>query len=332
MRFFYPDIEPHEVKIRFVRNGVFFFFIIGTYWVLRLMKDELVFSYCFPNPDIVKVWKTNGLTLTEWWPEGYGRKLQPMLKLYSAGVVFALVMVYTQLIDMFKKHKLFTYFQVFMSAIHFCVAAVLAYSELYGKYAVGKYVLATTGIASYFLIESFGSLVISLFWSFTNSCFKSSEAKRSYAFLIAVAQIGSITGSASVGLPFPNYSFFLLSVLLIGGVAYTVKYIIDVIPEEQLKSDAAEKKQKPDLLAGARLLFTRPYLLGVLVVSTFYEIAKTVIDYEMKTLGNIVMADQSGGFKAFLSTYGVLTNSLAFLIAILGGHQKLSNVTEYALV
>ncbi|MDA8773719.1 hypothetical protein N9N03_01150 [Chlamydiia bacterium] len=315
VRFFYPDIESHEVT-KFGLFAMAFFFIIGTYWVLRLMKDELVFSYCFPNPKEVLNWNIDGLT--EWWPKGYGGRLQPKLKLYSAGVVFALVMVYTQLIDMFKKHKLFYIFSAVYMSLFTCVAGVLVYSELFGKYAAGKTLLATTGIASYFLIESFGSLVISLFWSFTNSCFKSSEAKRSYAFLIAVAQIGSITGSASVGLRLPNSAFFFLSVLLIGGVAYTVKYIIDVVPEEQLKSDATEKKQKPDLLAGARLLFTRPYLLGVLVVSTFYEIAKTVIDYEMKTLGNIVMGASEGGFKAFLSTYGVLTNSLAFLIAILG--------------
>ena len=50
------------------------------------------------------------------------------------------------------------------------------------------------GWISYCAIESFGSVMVSLFWSFANSNISLETAKASYGVMVATAQLGSILG------------------------------------------------------------------------------------------------------------------------------------------
>lgn len=50
------------------------------------------------------------------------------------------------------------------------------------------------GLVSYVAIESYGSLAVALFWSFTNATVTLNGAKASYGLIIAGAQIGAIIG------------------------------------------------------------------------------------------------------------------------------------------
>tara|TARA_B100000674_G_C37814996_1_gene902970 strand:- start:569 stop:1192 length:624 start_codon:yes stop_codon:yes gene_type:complete len=55
--------------------------------------------------------------------------------------------------------------------------------------------------------------------------------------------------------------------------------------------------------------------MGVLVVSTFYEIAGTIVDYQMKSQASIIPGVD---FKWFMGVFGVSVNALAFAMALLG--------------
>lgn len=50
------------------------------------------------------------------------------------------------------------------------------------------------GWVSFVAIESYGSLAVALFWSFTNATVDLEAAKASYGLVIAGAQIGAILG------------------------------------------------------------------------------------------------------------------------------------------
>jgi len=52
------------------------------------------------------------------------------------------------------------------------------------------------GWICYFAIESYGSLMVALFWSFTNTIMDLEQAKGAYGMIISVAQIGAVLGSA----------------------------------------------------------------------------------------------------------------------------------------
>jgi AAA family ATP:ADP antiporter len=300
VQFFYPDIKKEEIKKFSLLAGAFFF-TIGTYWILRLLKDVLIYELAFPA--------------SLGWGVGYGRELIPALKLCSLGTVLLSVFIYSKLIDMFEKHKLFTVIGSFYIGLFGLITSVLLLTNYYGDAFIGKWPLAIVGVVGYLATESFGSLIIALFWSFTISSCTTDQAKRGFPFIIAAAQVGSIGGSTLVYFNFPDWFLFSLCMTTIGGIIFVINYMVKTIPKDQMVSDKVEKKSKPDFLAGVKLLATRPYLMGVLVVSTFYEIAKTVVDYQMKSQAAII---PSVNFKEFIGMYGMCVNALALVMALLG--------------
>ena len=300
IRFFYPDIKKDEV-LKFGLFALALFFILGSYWALRLLKDALVYKIAFP--------------VSLGWAEGYGKDLIPTLKMITPFLVAGVVVIYTKLLDMMEKYKLFYVFCSFYASLFALTAASLFILKNFGAEYIGAYPLAALGVAVYFATESFGSLVIALFWSFAVSCNKSDEAKRSFPFMIAVAQIGTIGGSSLLVLGMPNWSIYTLCTVTTILVMVVINQIITKIPANHLVSDKVEKKQKPDILAGVRLLFTQPYLLGVFIVSTFYEIVKTIVDFQMKSQASLL---PSVNFEVFLGWFGFCTNLTAFLMALFG--------------
>lgn len=302
VRFFYPDIKKEEVY-KFSLFALALFFILGSYWALRLLKDSLVFQLAFPT--------------ALGWAKGYGKDIVPYLKMITPFLVAAIVMfIYTPLLDRMEKHKLFYVFCSFYAFLFGLTSAALFVLKTAGPEYIGAYPLAALGVTVYFATESFGSLVIALFWSFAVSCNKSDEAKRAFPFMIAVAQIGTIGGSSLLVLGMPNWAIYALCTVTTLLVMAAINRIVTNIPKDRLVSDKVEKKQKPDILAGVRLLLTRPYLLGVFVVSTFYEIVKTMVDFQMKSQGSLLYSNAE--FDVFLGWFGFGTNLIAFLMALLG--------------
>jgi len=314
IQYFYPQLERDEIK-KFSLLSCIFVLIIGTYWLLRLFKDTLFLTIAFPES-------------LGWLPQ-QGILFQPLAKSLSPFIVLAIVLIYSKLIDLFKKHQLFYIICSFYALIFTFIAGILFVNDLYGAEAIGRTLLAATGWFSYFAVESFGSLVPALFWSFLNSITTTESAKSGFPFVIASAQLGAIAGSGllffsdSIGSLWPIMG---LSAIFITSVIPLVKYFISTIPADQLignKAAAETEKVKEGfikgLVSGFTLLITRPYLIGVLIVSTFYEAIAQVIEYQMKTQAcSSVDYCSPTAFSKFYSIYGVCINTLSFLIALLG--------------
>ncbi|NBQ17959.1 hypothetical protein EBU24_06615, partial [bacterium] len=237
------------------------------------------------------------------------------LKTWSIFVVIAAVAIYTKLVDMFEKHKLFYIIISFYIAIFGVIGSILFIAHEFGVEAVGAWPLSMCGIAAYLATESFGSIIIALFWSFTVSSTKSDEAKRGFPFIITIGQVGTIVCSSLLFISAPAWQLYVIALCLMIGTIICIKTLIATVPKSHMVSDKEEKKSKPDFLAGFRLLFTKPYLMGVFVVSTFYEVAKFIVDYQMKSQGAVIPGFD---FMHFLGYFGVATNGLAFVMALLG--------------
>ena len=312
VKYFYPDLKPEETK-KFALLGLTFFLIIGAYWLLRLLKDTIFFKIAFP--------------VTLGWQIGQGKFFQPTAKFWSVFVVFFLVLVYSKLVDIFKRHTLFYILCSVYAALFSCISVALIVRNFYGDAFLGKYLLGAVGWVSYFTIESFGSLIATLFWSFTNSVSDSNSAKRGYPFIIACAQIGAIGGSSlmffahNIGL----WQLFAMASVLTASVMIVIWHFMRVIPAHQQVGDrtAAKEDKKHEgesgFFAGIRLLFTRPYLIGIFIVSTIYEVIGQVIEYQMKAQADVSPHFVGElGFAQFQGMYGVATNILSFLMALLG--------------
>ncbi len=216
-----------------------------------------------------------------------------------------------------------------------CITVLLVLRSFYGDVFLGKHTLALVGWVSYFAIESFGSLIAALFWSFTNSICDSESAKRGYPFIIACAQIGAIVGSSlmifsyALGLP----QLFALVTCFTASIMILIWHFMKTIPASQQVGDkhAAQTEKIKDtgiagFTAGIRLLFTRPYLIGIFIVSTVYEIISQVIEYQMKSQADVFPRFSTElGFAQFQGYYGVATNTLAFLMALLGTSYLIKN-------
>lgn len=205
---------------------------------------------------------------------------------------------------------------------------MLALNSIYGPEFLGKNILGLVGWGSYFSIESFGSILVALFWSFTVSVTATDAAKKGFPFIIAGAQFGSIIGSGlnvfaqAIGI----WQLFLLATIMVGIVMLLIRTFITVIPEEDRigdkKAAATEKKKEgffEGFTSGITLLLTRKYLFGVLILSTFYEVVGTIVDYQMKAQASLLPQFATPeGFAAFMGTFGVCVNSLSLGMALLG--------------
>ncbi|MCB9493742.1 MAG: hypothetical protein H6679_05715 [Epsilonproteobacteria bacterium] len=309
---FWPDLKPTEVK-KFSLLSLTFLTIIGVYWMMRLLKNAVFFKIAFPE--------------SLGWASGQGGLFQPIAKTWSVFVVIAMVLIYSKLVDVFKKHQLFYVICSFYGAIFAAITVLLALRHYAGEAVLGRWPLALVGWLSYFSIESFGSLIIPLFWSFTISVTDTDSAKAGFPLIIAGAQIGSIGLSALTmfteelgGI----WRLFLLATILVFMVIYLIWTFMRVIPANLRvgnKAAAETEKEKEGFIegfvGGLRLLVTRPYLFGVLIVSTFYEVISTILEYQMDRQAADYYATETG-FAKFLGIFGVCTNGLAFLMALLG--------------
>ena len=115
VHYFYPDLNKDEIK-KFSYLSLTFFLIIGSYWLVRLLKNTLFLKIAFPES-------------LGWLPQ-QGALFQPIAKFYSLFVVFALVMVYSKLIDLFKKHVLFYIICTFYGLLFAGCATVLFVKDM----------------------------------------------------------------------------------------------------------------------------------------------------------------------------------------------------------
>lgn len=312
--YFFPDLKKEELR-KFILLGTTGFFVVGTYWLLRLLKQTIFFKVAFPE--------------TLGWAARQGALFQPIAKGLSPFVVLAVVLIYSKLVDMFKKEQLFYIICSFYGILFGFFSIALFIKDWYGPQVLGKEILAAVGWLSYFTIESFGSLVVALFWSFTNSITESESAKRGFPLIVSLMQIGAIGGSVllltstNIGVLWP---FLAISTVFMFAIIGMIAYFMRTTPADQLignKTAHTTEKQKEGFfkgfISGLTLLVTRPYLLGVLIISTFYEMAMQIVEYQLHRQADIC-PDFAGeiGFCYFQGLFGLGVNGLSFLVALLG--------------
>lgn len=309
---FYPDLSKQETR-KFTLLSYIAFLIIGTYWLLRILKTTIFFKIAFPE--------------CVGWCANQGRLFQPTAKFWSPFVVIALVLIYSKLVDLFKKHQLFYIICSFYAIIFSFTTAILFMSEVYGAEFVGKAPLAAAGWLSYFAIESFGSLVVALFWSFTSSITATESAKHGYPLIISCMQTGAIIGSA-VMLFSPHigtlWPILTCATLTVCAIIPLVAYFMRTIPADQMIGNkVAEKSEhKKDgffegFISGFVILCSRPYMMGIFIVSTFYEVISQVLEYQMKSFADAIFTTPAA-YGQFEATFGVTSNVASFLISFLG--------------
>jgi len=288
------NVSQKEIK-QFGLLASIFFFIIGAYWMLRAMKTALFLKIV-------------------------GGSFLGHAKFGSVLFLIILVLFYSKLVDLFTKQNLVylittVYGVLFIGITYFLMHPTigLANTTPDGKRFFGWFI--------YLIIESFGSIVVALFWSFVASSVNSDSAKRGYPIIIFGAQLGAVLGTfmdlqvGYVGIPI----LFGIAIAAIFAVpALTALFMKLHAPSNQdvfPKEIVASKGTGP--VEGLRLLCTRPYLIGILGLSTLYTIIETILDLQMYSLANQVYLspEKVTEFSAF---YGLCANILSLVFSLVG--------------
>lgn len=191
-------------------------------------------------------------------------------------------------------------------------------------------------------IESFGSISVAAFWSFTNSNLDLECAKEHYGLIIAIGQLGAIcgatiathTGSISLSIP----SLFLVTVMTIAANIILMKIYNKIFPLP-LKFEEKDDDNVPSyplsnnketsatssrvFMSGVYLILRHEYLLYILGVSCLYEVALTCLDYEFKLVSfakfqSVNSTSITDIFAQFIGRYGQVINLFSFLLSFYG--------------
>lgn len=314
-RFAFGTFETEEFR-KFLRMGVIFGFIIGCYWTLRVLKDSV-----FAN-----------LVGAEW---------QPYAKTVSLVALFPLVILYTKLIEKHSREEVFYTLAYIYSIATFLFASAL----MLGIQAPADVIAARTGFYLYgtkifgylwyVFVESYGSLVVALFWAIAADITSPDSAKRGFPLVVAIGQLGGIFGPRFVSqLPkrfdlstsaVSVYVCAIATALLI----FLMRRFLRVTPKSLLmsfhgKNEATvEKEQEPGFFEGLKLLLQHKYLFGIFGILFIYELITTIFDFNFKLLA----ATQYKGVEldAYLGQYGSAVNLVALLCLLFG----VSNITRF---
>jgi AAA family ATP:ADP antiporter len=328
----YGDKLPPEEMIRILTLATTLFFMIGGYWLLRSLKDSVLMALC-------------------------GVQAIPKAKMLSVFVVLGVVSIYNHLLDSdLPKHQLFYIFGTVYFVIFTGIAFLLMDPNmgLDNKFQSEDRIL---GWVSYCAIESFGSVMVSLFWSFANSNISLETAKASYGVMVATAQLGSIIGPAVVQVFSSTWGLarcYLLGagiMLLLQGTMYYYVKTYGSAEEQQSKRDAEaaavgikpkKQKEKAGILEGLYLFWEFNYVKGIFAISCLFMVEVTIVDFTLKMLAKEYFSDEfpchqsdttcynaatgeygltedaTKAIASFMGLFGVATNSLSFIFSLFG--------------
>ena len=312
IRYFCPDLSDEEIE-KYWLLSLIFVVIVGTYWLLRLLKNTIFLKVAFP--------------VCFGWDPQQGCLFQPYVKTWSSIVMFLMLLCYSKLIDLLKPHQLFYLFSVIYASLFFLLAMLLGVREFYGPEFLGKTALASLGWFSYVTIESFGSLMIAYFWSFCNSIADPDSAEQGFPFIVAMAQISASLGSSLLffsGSSFSLWPLMLIASLLVFSIIPLVQYFMQQMRHDRLVTALMlkEPEEKNEgfiwgAFEGIYMLVTRPYLFGILLVSVLYDAVSVILDYQMNAYASSSpLFSSEVGFAKFQSLYGLGVSFVSFIIAL----------------
>ncbi len=297
LRYTYGDFTPAE-RNKFILYGGLFFFIIGIYWSLRCLKDSVFNAFV-------------------------GSEHTWMAKILSLAVVFPVVIGYSYLVDIFPRHRLFYAMAVIYAAIFIGLSYLLGNTNI-GICAPADMQCKWLGWASYILIETYGSLMPALFYSFMADTTTPEAGKKGFFVTASFAQLGCILGSGLVAaqvetLGVPRLVALSGWTLLL--VLPAVFYINRAIPKADLAGyqakGAATQKKSAGFTEGLKLMFSQPYLLGIFVVVAGFEVVTTLLDLQFKIL--IAQSTTSAGaYAAYAGEFGTMVGIIGLASLLLG--------------
>ncbi|KKP28863.1 MAG: Plastidic atp adp transporter [candidate division TM6 bacterium GW2011_GWF2_30_66] len=311
--------ESRAEIVKFVSLAVTFFLIICVYWIMRPVKDSVLAATV-------------------------GMENQPWAKIFSTIIMLPLVVLYTRLISKFKSEKVF-YILIFAYGL---IAIIFMYFFMDPKIGLSNTEISPyrlIGWLWYVYVESFGSLLVALFWVIVTDTTLPESAKRGFPLIYMLGQFGNIVGPFFItaeklgfktSAPIVGISgaiMFLTGILLWLFMRFTPKdQLISYIGKDEKnflektatgekelvsKKDASSKKEVVGFFQGIKTIFSHGYLMGILFIIMTYEIVVMIFDYHFKMMVDSTFLTEITK-ASYLANYAVWTGVVATLCVVLG--------------
>ena len=303
LRSFFGGLLHKEERKKFFLLSVIFGITIGVYWLLRPIKDSIFLNMI-------------------------GANYIPLAKMLSVIVVIPIVMIYSKLVDRFPRHVVLYILSIFY-AVCAVIFAIFILNPVTGIANTVTDPSRILGWALYLYVETFGTVMVALFWAFVSDTTTPDAAKRGYSVIVMGAQMGAVC--------LPLMSKYIILYCGVGGTGYAllfgvlvlcllplmVFYYMRHVPRSQMEGYVADeraplegKHKKAGFFEGLRLLLSKPYLLGIFAIVGFYEVINGILDFQFKTL---MKAFYSGdALTVFLNDFAIVTNFIALLCLLVG--------------
>jgi AAA family ATP:ADP antiporter len=274
-----------------------FFCIVGTFWLLGSLQEPIFYHLV-------------------------GRQYHPQVNVLAFICIMPLLLWSMAAIGRYRPQWLLAGAAVLYMGFFASTAVLLGIPGI-GLPGATPAVGNILGWAFFAVVKTYGSLMVTLFWTYATSIVLVEDAKRIFPFVTVCAQMGSLGGAtlARVGAGWGIPVLVWIAVAGMSGIITSVWLL------ERARSGSAAVSREPQpsraamsfagVYEGLVLLVSRPYLRGVLAVSTAYLVITALFDYQLHYLAHQhypVLED----FTWFKGVYGQLVNAATCVLALIG--------------
>jgi len=276
-------------------------------------------------------------------------------KIYSLILLIPIILIYSKLVDVVRRHQLMYVFTI----AHSIGGFVFVYLLLHPTLGVANTVASRdrwVGWALYFFMESFSAFLSTTFWSFANSINKPKDAKNFYGLLVAGSKMGGILAASGMWLFmmigigklssltawFTSKTIAISDTVLVAtllsagsvfllGAALCIFMLIRCVPGYHMHGYEAvyQVEKKRDRIAepfslkhwlrqsldGLVVILSNSYVLGIFCLSLFYDLIMTIMEFHV-----LEAADDANGTVAklaiFYAGYFLTMHLCGFIISV----------------
>jgi ATP:ADP antiporter, AAA family len=286
-----------------------------------------------------------------------GTSYVPWAKIAIPFVMIFLIMLYSKLVDVLRRHQLLYCFTIFHGVGGIILYYFLAH-PVYGVANTDASPWRLTGWCFYFFMECFGAFMSAVFWSFADSVNNPNDSKRYFGLFVSGSKIGGMCAAGVLYLlttqAIAEDAVLLPASVLVGSLflfaaAGAIYLLMERVPgyymhgyeaaykHEKTKKQIEEEEEEEEKIEkeDCRSLFTRtidslkkmfegvfvmirsPYVLGIFSIIAFYEIIIVIFDFIVLSAADSATTS-AGGLTAYYAMYMFCMHGVGLLIAFLG--------------
>ena len=272
------DLDKQETH-KILWLTITFFCVIGSYTVLKEMKDVL-------------------------FAQIVGSDYLWIVKMISMCVLLPATLLYAKLVDVMSRLKLLMFYSLLYGIGGFVIAYFLA-DPIMGLSNSVPNSNRYFGWFIYLFYEGVNPFVVSVFWAFCNSITGPETAKKGYALIIAGSKLGGMFMAGIAWMLFVNTSLFgiytpssitlnqfilIFSSLMLALSPLIIYHLMKTGSEKELQGYQAVHKHEEEqekkgtaetgIWSGLTMFTKYPYIMGIFGMFFFYELINVVLSIQ----------------------------------------------------